>query len=313
MNLSSAVSSYISVKRAQGHGFKAEGIILKSFGKAVGDIPLARVQPEEVLAFLNGDGPVTEWWAKKYGVLSRFYRFALARGWTSRSPLPRGIPKPTAPAFVPYIYSHAELKRLLDAAPFVCSGRRAVDAHILKALLLLLYGAGLRLGEALALSLRDVDLQHACLDIRQTKFFKHRLVPMGADLTRAMREYLLERNGIYAVTPDSPFFCRRNGSALTQAIARSAFQQLRVVARIERKGGCRRQPRLHDLRHTAAVHRVIAWYRNGVDLAERLPKLPTYLGHGDLSATQRYLTMTPELLHEACLRFERYAREGNHE
>ena len=170
MNLSSAVSSYISVKRAQGHGFKAEGIILKSFGKAVGDIPLARVQPEEVLAFLNGDGPVTEWWAKKYGVLSRFYRFALARGWTSRSPLPRGIPKPTAPAFVPYIYSHAELKRLLDAAPFVCSGRRAVDAHILKALLLLLYGAGLRLGEALALSLRDVDLQHACLDIRQTKF-----------------------------------------------------------------------------------------------------------------------------------------------
>ena len=136
---------------------------------------------------------------------------------------------------------------------------------------------------------------------------------MGADLTRAMREYLLERNGIYAVTPDSPFFCRRNGSALTQAIARSAFQQLRVVARIERKGGCRRQPRLHDLRHTAAVHRVIAWYRNGVDLAERLPKLATYLGHGDLSATQRYLTMTPELLHEACLRFERYAREGNHE
>jgi len=62
-------------------------------------------------------------------------------------------------------------------------------------------------------------------------------------------------------------------------------------------------------RHTAAVHRLVAWYRAGVDVQHRLPQLATYLGHVDLGATQRYLTMTPDLLHEASRRFERYALE----
>lgn len=313
MKISAAVTSYISHKRAQGMRFKAEDAILKAFCKAVGDILIANVLAASVLAFLDGRGPITETWAKKYHVLSGLYRFALARGWISMSPLPRRIPKPAAPAFVPYIYSHAELKRLLDAIPVACTERSAIDAYVYRALILLLYGAGLRLGEALSLSIGDVDLQQACLMVRETKFFKHRLVPMGKDLANVMREYLVKRNGRHAATADSPFFCCRDSSKLSQSAARNAFRRVRVVAKLEREGGARRQPRLHDLRHAAAVHRLIAWYRSGVDLQERLPKLATYLGHVDLSATQRYLTMTPELLSEASRRFERYAMEGNHD
>lgn len=313
MKLSAAVSSYISHKRAQGLRFRAEDAILKAFCKAIGDILIANVLATAVLAFLDGRGPVTGTWAKKYHVLTGLYRFALARGWVRASPLPRSIPKPAAPAFVPYIYSHTELKRLLDAIPSACTARSAIDAYVFRALILLLYGAGLRLGEALALSVEDVDLQQACLDVRETKFFKHRLVPMGTDLTNVMREYLVKRNGMHADTTDSPFLCCRDGSMLSQSAARNAFRRLRVVAKLEREGGTRRQPRLHDMRHTAAVHRLIAWYRSGVDLQERLPKLATYLGHVDLSATQRYLTMTPELLSEASQRFERYAMEANHD
>jgi site-specific recombinase XerD len=174
-------------------------------------------------------------------------------------------------------------------------------------LILLLYGAGLRLGEALSLSMGDVDLEQACLDVRETKFFKHRLVPIGKDLTNVMREYLVKRNGTHPTIADSPFLCCRDGSILSQSATRNTFRRVRAVAKLEREGGARRQPRLHDLRHAAAVHRLIAWYRSGVDLQERLPKLATYLGHVDLSATQRYLTMTPELLLEASGRFERYA------
>lgn len=313
MKISAAVFSYISHKRAQGMRFRAEDAILKAFCKAVGDILIANVLATAVLAFLDGRGPVTDTWAKKYHVLSGLYRFALARGWVSVAPLPRSIPKPSAPAFVPYIYSHAELKRLLDAIPAACTERSAIDAYVFRALIFLLYGAGLRLGEALALSLDDVDLQQACLDVRETKFFKHRLVPMGTDLATVMREYLVKRNGMHAATADSPFLCCRDGSMLSQSAARNTFRRLRAVANIEREGGARRQPRLHDMRHTAAVHRVIAWYRSGVDLQERLPKLATYLGHVDLSATQRYLTMTPELLSEASRRFEHYAMEVNHD
>ena len=79
-------------------------------------------------------------------------------------------------------------------------------------------------------------------------------------------------------------------------------------AGIRRDDGARYQPRLHDLRHTAAVHRLIAWYRAGADVQRLLPHLATYLGHVDLASTQRYLTMTPELLQEASRRFEQYAR-----
>lgn len=174
-------------------------------------------------------------------------------------------------------------------------------------MLLLLYGTGLRIGEALALTLGDVDLRQACLYIRKTKFFKSRLVPLGKDLTGLVTDYVIRRYEVRAASAQAPLFCFSDGSPLSQSCARSAFRRLRVHAKVQREGGPRRQPRLHDLRHTAAVHRLVAWYRNGADLQELLPKLATYLGHKDLSSTQRYLTMIPELLWEASLCFERYA------
>jgi len=266
-----------------------------------------------VLAFLDGHGPVTDYWRKKYRVLGGLYRFARARGFASDAPLPRSIPRLTAPAFVPYIYSHAELKRLLDAVPAACAGRTPVDAYVFRALLLLLYGAGLRISEALSLTVGDVNLPQAMLRIRVTKFYKTRIVPVGVDLTRALLDYTVTRNASHSAMTDAPFFCVRTGTPLSKSAARSAFRRVRTHAGVRREGDARHQPRLHDLRHAAAVHRVIAWYRNGADLQDLLPKLATYLGHVDLSATQRYLTMTPDLLAEASLRFERYALENNHD
>lgn len=307
MKTSEVISMYVSHKRALGQRFRTEEVILRSFCRAIGNCPLANIEEETVLFFLNGNGPVTEFWAKKYRVLSGLYRFAVARGLATVPPLPRSIPKPTTSAFVPYIYSHEELKRLLDAVPAACAGRVPIEAEVFRTLLLLLYGAGLRIGEALALTLDDVDLQQAYLRIRETKFFKSRLVPMGRDLTGILTEYIHRRLGHRAAPAEVPLFCFQNGLVLSQSAARSAFRRLRSHAGMIREGDARHQPRLHDLRHTAAVHRLIAWYRSGADLQELLPKLATYLGHVDLSATQRYLTLTPELLLQASLRFEHYA------
>jgi integrase len=313
MTLPALISLYISHKRALGHRFRTEDAILRAFCKAVGEVPLASVDAEPVLAFLNGNGPVTTYWAKKYHVLSGFYRFALARGFVSSVPLPHCIPRLSAPDFVPYIYSHAELKRLLDAVPAVCAGRSPIDAVVFRALLLLLYGAGLRISEAVALSIADVDLDQACLIVRETKFYKSRLVPLGKDLVKALGEYVDKRNERHSGAKETPFFCFRDGTPLSKSAARSTFRRLRAKAGVAREGGARQQPRLHDLRHSAAVHRLVAWYRSGADLHDLLPKLATYLGHVNLAATQRYLTMTPDLLHEASLRFERYAIGGNHD
>lgn len=311
MRLSAVIAIYLSHKRALGYRFRTEEAVLRAFCKTVGDQPIATLKPRVVLAFLNGNGPVTEYWIKKYRVLSGLYRYALARGLAERVPLPSAIPKPTVPAFVPYIYSHEELKRLLHAVPAACAGRVPIDEYVFRALLLLLYGAGLRIGEALAFRLGDVDLCEACLRVCETKFFKSRLVPLGTDLTGVLTEYLVKRNASYPSAEQAPLFCFRDGSPLSQSAARSAFRRLRAHAGVLREGGPRRQPRLHDLRHAAAVHRLIAWYRNGADVQTLLPKLATYLGHVDLSATQRYLTLTPELLQQASQRFEHYAMEHN--
>lgn len=307
MKLSDVVSLYLSHKRALGYRFRNEEAVLGSFCKAVSNPAIEAIEAEAVLLFLVGNGPITQSWAKKYHVLSGLYRFALARGMAKVSPLPRNIPKPTVPAFVPYIYSHEELKCLIDAVPVACAGRVPIEEDAVRTLLLLLYGAGLRISEALALTLDEVDLDQELLLIRETKFFKSRLVPFGKDLTAILTEYVRKRQEHHGATSAAPLFCFRDGSPLSQSAARSAFRRLRSSAGVLREGGARRQPRLHDLRHTAAVHRLIAWYRNGADLQEMLPQLATYLGHVELSGTQRYLTMTPELMEQASIRFEHYA------
>ncbi len=186
-----------------------------------------------------------------------------------------------------------------------------VEPETLRTLILLLYGAGLRAGEALRLRPCDVDLQDRVLSLWTTKFFKSRLIPIGARLAAVLARYAQERN--HPRPPGgnhSRFFTTRTGMAVPLGRLEAGFVRLRERAGIQRPRTDRWQPRLHDLRATFAVHRLVGWYREGVDLQTRLPLLATYLGHLNLSGTQVYLTMTHELLAEASRRFERYARPG---
>ncbi len=171
-----------------------------------------------------------------------------------------------------------------------------------------MYGAALRTSEALCLTIADVDLANAVLTIRDSKFFKSRLVPIGPKTVQALADYASRRDACaHSKETDTPFFVGRNAKRVNIATFEDAFQRIRVLAGLHREGGPRCQPRLHDLRHTSAVHRLTTWYREGKDVQKLLPQLSVYMGHTHLAATQIYLTMTPELLHEASLRFEHYA------
>jgi integrase/recombinase XerD len=183
-----------------------------------------------------------------------------------------------------------------------------------RTLLLLLYGTGMRLNEALSLTLNDVDLSNRLLTVRNAKFFKMRWVPTGPKLASALADYARQRVRMLPMPAgrDSAFFATaRSGTRWHWVVAEELFRRLRKQAGVCREGVARNQPRLHDLRHTAAQHRLIAWYRSGKDVQLLLPQLATYLGHVDLSSTQYYIAMTPELLHEANLRFGRYAQPEN--
>lgn len=313
MRLATLVTEYLAYKRALGQRFVTEGHVLQSFCRHAGDGPVTTVSIDRVLAFVQGPpltSPATM--ARKHRVLAGLAHYAGVRHGGATLPLPPAPPRRPS-SFLPYIYSHEELKRLLDAAAATCTARAFIDADVLRTLLLMLYGAGLRLSEALALNMADVDLEEVVVTIRQTKFYKTRLVPLGDHLAHVLRQYRRRHDRRHPHGPTAPFFCFRNSQRVSVSAVERTFRRLRATAGVQREGGARRQPRLHDLRHAAAVHRVVQWYRTGADVQRLLPHLATYLGHVDLSATQRYLTLTPSLLHEASLRFQRYALENDHD
>ena len=111
----------------------------------------------------------------------------------------------------------------------------------------------------------------------------------------------------------STFLANRDGAPLSHGAVRHAFAKLLRVAAIHAEDDGRRAPCLHSLRHTAAVNRLTSWYRQGADVQRLLPALSTWLGHAHLDGTRVYLSMTPELLQEASLRFDRYVNGGDHD
>lgn len=293
-----------------GQKFNTCAHVLQAFCRAVGvETDIAEVDRKRVLSFFGP--PLTCYWHRKYHTMAPFYRYAISRGYVSTSPLPATIPK-IPPRFAPYIYGDEDVRRLLDATVSYRRVHILLEPHTFRAILLLLYGAGLRISEALSLTIADVDLVESVLQIRETKFYKSRLVPIGTDLRRAMAGYAaLRREAGHSEMSDCPFFPGKKGDHLTIPTVQQAFRSLRAHAGIQRLDGARYQPRLHDLRHAFAVNRLVAWYKADADVGRLLPKLSTYLGHISLSSTQRYLTMTPKLLAQACKRFERYAETGD--
>jgi len=310
MKLAKVIQSYVTFKRSMGMHFHSEDCLLRAFCRAVGGIELdiSNVKPAAVQAFLDGKGPVTAVWGLKFRILRSFYRFAISRGFAAHSPLPTSLPQ-LPPPFVPYIYSTEELRRLVAATHVIEAPESPLQARTVRTLLLLLYGTAMRIGEALSLTLNDVDLAQAVVTVRNAKFFKARLVPIGPKLTQELSLYEDRRRQLSLPDGDaSSFFATRTGHRFRYQYAITLFQRVRRQAKIHREAGASYPPRLHDIRHTSATHRLIAWYRAGADVQKLLPQLATYLGHADISSTQLYLSMTPELLREASARFEKYAQ-----
>lgn len=315
MNLLPAIESYVSTRRALGADFTTAAKILHSFGRMLGDLPLEAISGEHCSAFCRGRQG-RRFATEKHSTLNVFFRYLLGRGALAVSPLP-DPPRRSPSRFQPYIYSHEELKRLLEAPAMVCTSKRwRLQPQTLRMLLLLLYGAGLRVGEALALRLCDVNLAERMLSVWDTKFFKSRLVPIGEELSGALADYLCMRKKLPVFEDErSRVFVCRTGKPPSYHGVRAAFAQLRETAGIKRPKEDQCQPRIHDLRATFAVHRLIAWYREGVNVQARLPLLAAYLGHVSVAGTIPYLSMIPSLLSEAALRFERYAlnsKENDH-
>lgn len=215
------------------------------------------------------------------------------------------VPGPTPgliSTFRPHIYTPAEIQALLaEAARLTPVG--SLRPRTFVTLIGLLYCTGLRVSEALALRLADVDLDQGLLVIRKAKFHKSRALPLETDVTRALGAYVdARRQYRHRTDPEAPLFVNEWRRPCSYPVVVATFLGIARRAGIRGAPG-QRGPRLHDARHSFAVHRLLAWYRDSGDVQARLPLLSTYMGHVCLVSTQVYLEITAELLHEAARRF----------
>ena len=205
--------------------------------------------------------------------------------------------------YLPHIFSPAEIRILLDE---IGKMQHPFRSRTYRALLLILYCTGLRMGEAVRLRIRDVDLREKVLRVEVSKA-KSRWVPFEETLASELSDYLLQRSRINPASEDSRFLVQPNGSSCGRPIVSNAIIVLLRRAGLKPRTG-RVGPRPYDTRHSFAVNRLTEWYRDGVDVQERLAWLSAYLGHDDLLGTQDYLQLTPELRRIVSTRHEDYIR-----
>lgn len=308
MNLKEYVEQYVRYHRSLGKQFETQARQLRGFvRKFESTKTIATLTPVEIENYIRESG-TSRYWYIKYDTLEKLFRYAIARGDIPRNPLPHDPPT-RGPKLQPYIYSKAEIRRLLKATEDYQKFPGTLEPVTVRTLILLTYGGALRAGEVRRLNREDVSLDDSLITVRDTKFYKSRLVPISPQVTEAMRDYLFRDSAVQA-DANAPAFTTRTGGRMPTSTVLSHFRRVCAAAGIRRDDGGRFQPRMHDLRHSFAVHRLVQWYHEGQDLQGLLPHLSVFLGHTQLAATQIYLSMTPQLLQQASRRFEIYAFPG---
>jgi site-specific recombinase XerD len=242
------------------------------------------------------------------GVVHRFFDWAVVQRLIARNPVSATRRRDTGKR-IPYIFDLNDAKRLLQTASTLPDRSRAPHrARTYETIFALLYGLGLRVGEAARLKLGDVNFHSNTLFIRDTKFSKSRIVPLGPRLAARLQRYVEERHG-ESREPDRPLFSFTKRGCICPETISQTFHALVPKLGLHLPPGVS-PPRLHDLRHAFAVGTLLRWYREGIDPNCRLIYLSTFLGHVDPNSTAVYLTITVELLREADRRFRAFAPIG---
>ena len=209
------------------------------------------------------------------------------------------IPPPSTNAgrntFIPYIFTSAEIERIFTNSDKLCPRRNSTIAYVIPVILRVLYGCGIRISEAVSLQNRHVNLREGILEIKNSKFGKDRLVPMSESTAEVCRRYAQILH-CYS-SPTDYFFMQLSGRPVTRDNVYRRFREILWESGISHRGKGL-GPRVHDLRHTFAVHALKRAVDRGIDIDCALPILSTYLGHGSVTATEQYVRLTTDAFPE---------------
>jgi len=310
--LAEPIRSFVEYKRALNRKYRPESAALRLFDgylcehNATGWNSINSSLVEDFLQSRPRSRPRS--YNHLLGVLHRFFEWAVLQGFVASNPVRARRRRDTGKR-IPYLFDLHDAKRLMELARTLPSRSRAPQrAQTYEMIFALLYGLGLRVGEAARLKLGDFDLQRETLFVRETKFSKSRLVPLGPKLATRLRHYIGERHGATGAS-DLPLFSFTKRGCICPETISQTFHALVSKLGLTLPPGVS-SPRLHDLRHAFAVGTLLRWYRQGIDPNCRLIHLSTFMGHVDPNSTAVYLTITEELLREADRRFRVFAPTG---
>jgi integrase/recombinase XerD len=288
MKFSDSIALYVQHKNTMGVEFATGERYLVALSRRVGATDLSRIKSNDLLSFLDDSTGQVETWRMKYAVLIHFFDF-----WAAREEIPYlsfPPPKPPVrPTFVPYVYSRAEVRALVRLRKW--NFKTSLSPITLRTFLLFLYATGAMVGEAMALSVEDIDLKKRVIVIRSKSITRFRRIPISEDLCDVLRKYLMwrVRRNVHGLR----LFVGENGDPVGYDVLEKCFRKQCNSLGIRREQSSTYQPRMHDLKCAFAVHRITSWIRNGIDLNRMLPALAAYMGM-KLVSTERYFQLTPE-------------------
>lgn len=238
---------------------------------------------------------------EKYCIWSQLAKFMCRNGHECYVPMmPRA--KKYSSKFTPYVFSHKDVSAMFAKADAlrIKSANKNCCIIFIPTLLRLLYSTGLRISEALVIKVKDVHFKEGYIFIDKSKNGEERLVPLDESMTSVLKQYMTYRNKIQVKCVSSPssfLFVKSNGQPASGTTVYGWFRYLLKQCGIPFIGDSK-GPRLHDFRHTFAVHSLANMARNGMDLYTSMPILSTCLGHRNLSSTELYVRLTTEMFPE---------------
>lgn len=292
-----SIQQFLYFKRSLGYNYKDADWVFTNFDKFAidcedADVGISKEVADEWCKIRSNESEKSRY--NRIQIIRQFSLFLVHLGYPSYIPkLPR-----FKSVFTPYIFSTNQVKDIFVTCDQLhpAIGNPKSSLFIIPALFRLLYGTGIRISEAIQLSLEDVNLEDKTLLLRNCKNGKDRVIPLSDSLTQVCCDYLQYRNHLSTLTSNmtASFFVSPEGTNVKAEIAYKWFRTVLFKTGISH-GGRGIGPRLHDLRHTFSVHSLASMAEAGMDLYYSLPILSTYLGHQSLAATDKYVRLTAEM------------------